>query len=287
MDRLILLFSLAPILRGFIAMIISGATFPLCGVMVLRLNLVPLRYMLMHGVILGGAIALAANLPLVPVIVLINILLVLLMLVFNHNSDFGFNGASAATMVLSMSIASIITHVKDVPSKDTLSLLWGSPFALKQSDVVVLFILALVLVLYIVLNYKNILALFFNKEVAKSMGLKVQLHYTVMVLLIALVVALAMQLLGAFLIDALLILPVLCSSSFMSFSKTNKGIKKLFILSSISGFVFSTIGYLLAVVINWPPAGTIAIVSGVVYLITLLFSKISIFYNNNETQKNK
>lgn len=285
MDRLILLFSLAPILRGFIAMIISGATFPLCGVMVLRLNLVPLRYMLMHGVILGGAIALAANLPLVPVIVLINILLVLLMLVFNHNSDFGFNGASAATMVLSMSIASIITHVKDVPSKDTLSLLWGSPFALKQSDVVVLFILALVLVLYIVLNYKNILALFFNKEVAKSMGLKVQLHYTVMVLLIALVVALAMQLLGAFLIDALLILPVLCSSSFMSFSKTNKGIKKLFILSSISGFVFSTIGYLLAVVINWPPAGTIAIVSGVVYLITLLFSKISNFYNNNETQK--
>lgn len=274
MNRMIMLFSLAPILRGFIAMIISGASFPLCGVMVLRLDLVPLRYMLMHGVILGGAIALAASLPLVPVIIVINILLVFLMMIFTRNSHFGFAGGSAATMVLSMAIASIITHVKDVPAKDTLSLLWGSPFALKQSDIYILLGLALILVLYIVLNYKNILSLFFNQEVAKSMGLKVQLHYTVMVMLIALVVALAMQLLGAFLIDSLLILPVLTASSFMSFRKNKKGIKKLFILSSISGFAFSTIGYILAVAINWPPAGTIAIISGSVYLISLIMSKI-------------
>ena len=52
-EKFLLLFSLAPILRGFIAMIVSGAAFPLCGVMVLRLNLVPMSYMLMHGVILG------------------------------------------------------------------------------------------------------------------------------------------------------------------------------------------------------------------------------------------
>lgn len=275
MDRLLMLFSLAPIFRGFIAMVISGAAFPLCGVMVLRLNLVPLRYMLMHGVILGGAIALAANLPLVPVIIVINILLVFAMLLFTRNSDFGFSGGSAATMVLSMAIASIITHVKDVPAKDTLSLLWGSPFALTQSDIFVLLGLATILVLYIILNYKNILSLFFNQEVAKSMGLKVQFHYTVMVLLIALVVALAMQLLGAFLIDSLLILPVLSASAFMNCMKKTTGIKKLFVLSSICGFIFSVLGYVLAVAINWPPAGTIAIVSGLGYLVSILASKLN------------
>lgn len=267
-----MLFSLAPILRGFVAMIISGLSFPLCGVMVLRLNLVPLRYMLMHGVILGGAIALAANFPLVPVIVVINIVLVLLMLLLNKDSNFGFGGASAATMVVSMAIASIITHTKDVPSKDTLSLLWGSPFALKQFDIIILLALAIILILYIIFNYKNILALFFSQEVAKSMGLKVQFHYTVMILLIALVVALAMQLLGAFLIDALLILPVLSASSFMSYSNKT-GIKKLFIFSSLAGLVFSCSGYLLAVGINWPPAGTIAIIAGLAYLLSLIISK--------------
>src|SRR5574344_1453093 len=271
MNRLIMLFSLAPILRGFIAMMISGISFPLCGVMVLRLDLVPLRYMLMHGVILGGAIALACNMPLVPVIVVINILLVLSMLMFTKNSNYGFGGASAATMVLSMAVASIITHVKDVPAKDTLSLLWGSPFALKNSSVVILACLSLLLILYITINYKNILALFFNQEIAKSMGLNVQLHYTIMVLIIALVVALAMQLLGAFLIDALLILPVLTASSFMSCLKNSQGIKKLFVTSSIFGFAFSVSGYILAVAINWLPSGTIAIFSVALYIFSLLW----------------
>ncbi|MBQ5569746.1 MAG: metal ABC transporter permease, partial [Treponema sp.] len=70
--RISLLFSLAPVLRGFLAMVISGACFPLCGVMVLRLNLIPLRYMLMHGVIFGGALSLAVNLPLVPLTIFVN-----------------------------------------------------------------------------------------------------------------------------------------------------------------------------------------------------------------------
>lgn len=274
MNRLLMLFSLAPILRGFIAMCVSGVSFPLCGVMVLRLDLIPLRYMLMHGVILGGAISLVSNFPLVPSITIINIILVLLMMFFIRDKNYGFGGASAATMVLSMAIASVITSVKDVPAKDTLNILWGSPFALSTSSVVILACLAFLLILYIVLNYKNILALFFNQEIAKSMGLNVQLHYTIMVLIIALVVALAMQLLGAFLIDALLILPVLTASSFMSCLKNSQGIKKLFVTSSIFGFAFSVSGYILAVAINWPPAGTIAIVSGTIYLFLLIWRKI-------------
>ena len=64
-------------MRGFITMSISGAVFPLCGVMILRLNLVPMRYMLMHGVILGGAIAMALIVPLLPVTITVNLLLVL------------------------------------------------------------------------------------------------------------------------------------------------------------------------------------------------------------------
>ena len=98
-EKFLLLISLAPILRGFIAMIVSGAAFPLCGVMVLRLNLVPMRYMLMHGVILGGAVSLAMNLPVVPVSIVINLILIVVMMLFTKNSKFGFNGGSSAAMI--------------------------------------------------------------------------------------------------------------------------------------------------------------------------------------------
>lgn len=271
-EKFLLLFSLAPILRGFIAMIVSGTAFPLCGVMVLRLNLVPMRYMLMHGVILGGAVSLALNLPLVPVSILINLILIAVMMLFTKNSKFGFNSGSSAAMILSMALASVIMHVADVPAKDTLSLLWGSPFALTNVDLYVLSVLGILLGLYIIFNFKNIIALFFNREIAQSLGINVRFHYGVMVCVVALVVALAMKILGAFLIDSLLILPVLTST--VCEGKNSGGIKKLFIRSSVFGLLFSVFGYVLAVMINWPPAATISVVSGFVYILVLLVRKI-------------
>lgn len=271
-SNLSLIFSLAPITRGFIAMIISGTFFPLCGLMVLRLDLIPLRYMLMHGVILGGALSLALNLPLFPVTLTINLLLIFIMMFFNKSQSFGFSGASAASMVLSMALASILMQLADVPAKDTLNLMWGSPFALTKSDLLILIAISILLLSYIIFNFKNILALFFNKDVAKAIGIKVRLNYTFMILIIALLVALAMKLLGAFLIDSLLILPVLNANLFCG--KESSGIKKLFVTSSIFGLVISFSGYSLAVMINWPPAATISLLAVIIYIV-LSFGKRS------------
>ncbi len=269
-SNLSLIFSLAPITRGFIAMIISGTFFPLCGLMVLRLDLIPLRYMLMHGVILGGALSLALNLPLFPVTLTINLLLIFIMMFFSKSQSFGFSGASAASMVLSMALASILMQLADVPAKDTLNLMWGSPFALTKSDLLILIAISILLLPYIIFNFKNILALFFNKDVAKAIGIKVHLNYTFMILIIALLVALAMKLLGAFLIDSLLILPVLNANLFCG--KESSGIKKLFVTSSIFGLVISLLGYSLAVMINWPPAATISLLAVIIYIV-LSFGK--------------
>ncbi len=267
MDRLILLFSLAPVLKGFIAMSISGAIFPLCGVMVLRLNLVPMRYMLMHGVILGGAIAMALELPLFPITIAVNLLLVFMMLMMTNNGGGrNFGGSSAATMVLSMALASLIMHVADVPAKDTLDLLWGSPFALSKLDIAALTLLALLLLFYVIFNFRNIKNLFFSKEISMSLGIRVRLHNAIMVIMIAAVVAVAMKLLGAFLIDSLLILPVMCAAPILKKLKLN-GIRSLFIGSCITGFILSVTGYVIAVAADFPPAGTIAVLAGILFFI--------------------
>ena len=271
LERLALLFSLAPVMRGFIAMSISGAVFPLCGVMVLRLNLVPMRYMLMHGVILGGAIAMAMNVPLLPVTITVNLLLVFMMIMMTGSGEGrNFGGTSAATMVLSMALASLIMHVADVPAKDTLDLLWGSPFALSYLDITALGVLALVLLLYVILNFRNIKNLFFSKEISMSLGIHVRLHNTVMVIMIASVVAIAMKLLGAFLIDSLLILPVMCTAPFLK-KLNHNGIRSLFIGSCITGFLLSVAGYVIAVAADFPPAGTIAVLAGILFFIGRIF----------------
>lgn len=270
--KLLIILSLAPVVRALVAMSIAGAAFPLCGVMVLRLNLIPMRYMLMHGVILGGTISLALSMPMLPVVVIVNLILVALLMSLSKGEQGGFGMGSAAAMVTSMALASLIMHKAGIMANNTLNLLWGSPFALVSSDIVLEAVVAVCLVAYIALNIRTLLAIFYNAEVARSLGINVRLHHTLMLVMIALVIALAMKILGALLVDALLVLPVLAAQQFFSVlgsvtGKQTGGMKKLFVASSVCGFVISVSGFLLSLVYDLPPSAAIALVAGVLYLL--------------------
>ena len=134
MEELVKLLALKPILYGLIGMLISGISFPLAGVVIVRNSLIPMRFMLMHGVILGGIFSIGLNLPLIPIVILINIFLVLIMSLLNKDKSINLSTVSTAMMVFTMGIASMLSHIFDVPAKDTLELLWGSPFSLTKTD---------------------------------------------------------------------------------------------------------------------------------------------------------
>lgn len=276
---MISLLLLPPMLKALIAIVFGGIFFPVCGVMVLRLDLIPLRYALMHGVILGGAIALVIDLPTIPIIVIVNLLVVVLVLKLNNNNSL----SSAAAMVFTMGLASLIIHLYDVPSKDSLQLLWGSPYALSYLDLAILITLCFILFFYVVIFFKDIIAIFFDIEIARSLGLKVNLHYSFMVVLIAITVALAMRLIGALLIDALLILPVLIASKFA------KGTKELFLKSSLWGLTISIFGYFISLFYNYPLSATISLSAATIYLILNITNKNKIkkeFKNEKNTYIN-
>lgn len=267
LDNLLFLFTLKPIIFGFIGMVISGLSFPLAGVIIVRNGLIPMRYMLMHGVILGGIFSIALNLPLVPVVMLLNLVLVAAMVLLNK-SHTSLSTASTAMMVFTMGLASLLGQVFDVPAKDTLEILWGSPFALVKGDLFILASLAVIVTAYVVVCFKPISMLFFDHDIARSSGVNVGFHNTLMLLITALIISVAMKLLGALLIDALVVLPVLGAS------KNVKSLKSMFVRSSVTGLVLSVLGYLIALVTNLPVSGVLAILAAAAYLINLAIAKI-------------
>ena len=265
-ERLLFLFTLKPIIYGFIGMVISGLSFPLAGVIIVRNGLIPMRYMLMHGVILGGIFSIALNLPLVPVVMLLNLILVAAMVLLNRNHT-SLSAASTAMMVFTMGLASLLGQVFDVPAKDTLEILWGSPFALVKGDLFILAALAVAVTSYVVICFKPISMFFFDHYIALSSGVNVGFHNTLMLLMTALIISVAMKLLGALLIDALVVLPVLGAS------KNVKSLKSMFVRSSVTGLILSVLGYMTALVTNLPVSGVLAILAAGAYLINLAIAK--------------
>ncbi len=264
MEQVIQLLALKPILYGLIGTLISGLCFPLAGVIIVRNSLIPMRYMLMHGVILGGIFSIALKLPLLPVVIFINIILVLLMVFLNKEKSTNLSTVSTMMMVCTMGIASLLSHIFDVPAKDTLELLWGSPFTLTKIDLCTLIILALIIIVYISCFFKQISMIFFDSDIAMSMKINVKFHNTIMLFVTALIISVAMKMIGALLIDTLVILPVVCAN------KSAKGLKDLFIKSSLTGFIISFAGYFFALIFNLPLSGILATLA----VLWLIFSNI-------------
>ena len=157
---------LPPIYRALLTLMFAGSTFPLAGVMVLRLNLMQLRYTLMHGLLLGGALSLALDLPSLPVYLAVCVLTVLLVLHMSRSGGMNMGISSSFMMVMAVALAAVITQVADVPSKDTLELLWGSPFTVRWPELAAFALLSVAIVLFTILDWRTVNLMFFDRDVA-------------------------------------------------------------------------------------------------------------------------
>jgi len=259
------LLSLTPILKGLIVLALAGLTFPITGVYLFRLNLLPLRFMLMHGAILGGAMALAMQVNPFWTTIVVNLILVLFMANISRSLKIDAGQISSFFMVISISLAFIFIYKFNVPAKDTLTLLWGNLFTLSWVEVIGIGSFAIVLVGFQYYFRRQLRALFFDREIAFTSGINESRLYYAVVFLVAITVALAMKLIGALLLDAILLLPPVIASF------RAKSLKGMIIGSAIWGGVFAIGGFFLSIAIDIPASSSIAAIASVAFIIIYFF----------------
>ena len=258
------LFTYPPIIKGFIVLIMTGFAFPVTGVYLLRMNLLPLRFMLMHGAILGGAISLAMDVNPFGGTLAVNLLLVLLMTRMSRSLKTDPGQLSAFFMVVSISLACIFIYRFQIPAKDTLSLMWGSLYTLNEFEFIGTLVFSLLLILFQAFFRHQLRAVFFDADIAQTSGVNETGFYYAIILITAITVAAAMKLIGALLLDALLLLPALIASYH---AKSYRG---MVLWSSFWGGLFASVGFLLSLALELPASSTIAVFASVVFLVIIL-----------------
>ena len=247
-----------PILRGFLALLIVGAVFPLNGVFILRLNLIALRFMLMHGALLGGAIALGLNLNPLVLAIVFDLALVLIIVAVSRNSSLNAGNVTIFLMVLTVGLAVIVIYRFGVTAKDTLAILWGSLFALSPLDLFLTILFSIMTLLFVVTSFRRIKAVLFNRDIAFSSGIRADLYHNVILLITGITVAFCMRLIGALLLDALLLLPAIAGSLFA------RSMKGLFVLAALFGVLSSLSGFFLSLAVDIPVSSAVTIVASLI-----------------------
>ena len=253
--------SLPPVLKGLIVITVAGLTFPLAGVYLFRLNLLPMRFMLMHGAILGGAMSLAFSTNAFWTTIAVNLLLVWFMTRSSRILKMDIGHISMFFMVITIALAFIFISRFNVPAKDTLALLWGNLFVLTWFEVGAICAFSLTLAAFQYYFRNHLRALFFDREIAFTSGFNESMLYYTVVIAVAITVALAMKLIGALLLDAILLLPPVVASFHA------KSLKGMILGSAMWGGVFATGGFLLSIAIDVPASSAVALIACIVFII--------------------
>lgn len=167
------------------------------------------------------------------------------------------SGDAAIGLVSALGISAgiILASVGGGYNVDLLSYLFGNILAISGEEVWIAALLCLVVLVLLKLYYYELFAISFSEELAKVSGIRTSFINSILVLLTALSVVLAMKLVGIMLISSLLIVPAAGALQLA------RGFRVCIILAAFQGCGSVFIGILVSIMTNLPASASIVMVN--------------------------
>ena len=222
-----------------------------------------------------GAIAIAAVLHLTDdMLFVMPVTVVCAVLLLKTGQNTRIKGDAAIAMIsvgalaigyLLMSMFSTSTNL----SGDVCSTLFGSTsiLTLTRGEVWLCAALSIVVMVIFALFYNKIFAVTFDEDFARAGGIRVEAYNLLIAVIIAVIIVLAMNLVGSLLISALIIFPA------MSAMRLFKSFRSVTVFSAVLSVSSALIGLMTAIVAGTPVGSTIVAVDIGAFLICMIIAR--------------
>ena len=209
-----------------------------------------------------GAMAIAGVLKLtndMPLVMAITIISAILLLKTGQNTKIQGDAAVAMISVGALALGYLLMNLFSTSSNlsgDVCSTLFGSTSILTLSlgEVWLSVGMSALVVLIFILFYNKIFAVTFDENFAKAVGTAADRYNLLVAVIVAVVIVLAMNLVGSLLISALVIFPAL------SAMRVFKSFRSVTVCSAVLSTVCAALGILIAILAGTPVGSTIVAV---------------------------
>jgi len=158
-------------------------------------------------------------------------------------------------MATGMGLGAIFISMANGFSMDLVSFLFGTVSAVTLTDVYTILTVAIIVIVFVSLFYKELLFLSFDEEQARVSGVRLQLVHVVFMIVVALVIAISMRIVGILLVSSLITLPVAAALRFA------KSFKATIFWSIVFGEIATIAGLILAYQFDLAPGGMIVMLA--------------------------
>ena len=223
-----------------------------------------------------GAMAVAAVLGLtddMPLTLGITIVSAILLLRTGQNTKIKGDAAIAMISVGSLAIGYLLMNLFSTSSNlsgDVCSTLFGSTsiLTLTRTEVRLCVVLSVIVAAIFILFYNKIFAVTFDESFAKAVGTKADRYNLLIAVTTAVVIVLAMNLVGSLLISALIIFPAL------SAMRVYQNFRAVTICSAVLSVCCAALGILISILAGTPVGSTIVAVDLAAFLVFSLLGCI-------------
>lgn len=223
-----------------------------------------------------GAMSVAAILGIkneMPLVMLITVLCAVLLLRTGQNTKIKGDAAVAMISVGALAVGYLLMNLFASSanlSGDVCSTLFGSTsiLTLTRSEVLLSVVFSLAVIAAFVFFYHKIFAVTFDENFARATGTRAGLYNLLISVIVAVIIVLAMNLVGSLLISALVIFPAL---SAMRIFRTFRSVT---IASALFAVVSALLGILVSILAGTPVGSTIVAVQILAFILAVCVGKI-------------
>ena len=216
-----------------------------------------------------GAIAIASVVGVsnnMIIVLPVTIVSAVLLLKTGQNAKIKGDAAIAMISVGALAFGYLLMNIFSTSSNltgDVCSTLFGSTsiLTLTSEEVWLCIILSVIVLIIFILYYNKIFAVTFDEDFARSAGTKADAYNLMIAIVIAVIIVLAMNLVGSLLISALVIFPAL------SAMRIFKSFKMVTIWSAILSVICAFLGIIISILAGTPVGSTIVAVDVAVFAI--------------------
>ena len=251
---------------GLLASVICG----IMGTFVVVNRIVFLSGGIAHAAYGGIGLAFFFNWPYLPGTIGFSLFAAMVMAAISHTVRHRADTIIGVIWALGMAFGIILIDITPGYNVDLMSYLFGSILTVPGSDLFIMAAVGVIMTTLVVYYYQDLLAMSYDEEFARIRGVPVKKLYFGLIGMLAVAIVLVIRVVGLILVIALLTIP-----PFIAEKYTNS-LVQMMVTSSLLGAAFTVTGLWISYRYNLTSGASIIMVSGIIFLISLVVDKIRV-----------
>lgn len=250
------------------AMLLASIACSILSVIIVQINMGSIGFTMAHAAFAGAAVGIFLSLNPTLTAIIAGLAVAGLLGPLSDRAKVSADTALGALFGTSMAVAVFfIAYLQQIGRGfDASGLLFGDVISLYREEIYALALISIVAILFVTLFSKEITAIIFDRRIAEAAGIRVRPVYYALLFMIAMTVALSLNIVGGLLLYIWLVMPAVIVLQFC------RNIRQMFIAAPIVAACISVTGALAGLNHSLPVAPLTALLFSVVFAFAVIVS---------------